>query len=99
MWQRVHFVQNELKFPSVYVIKYQPYDAISPGFCLESKKHGVREIVVSAPWGQPGKIDFEAMSRKNYLQCGIFYFIGIKVVCHNYSNFYSRNRKNYRQDE
>jgi hypothetical protein len=29
------------------------------------KKHGVREIVVSAPRGQPGNTDFEAMSTKN----------------------------------
>jgi hypothetical protein len=64
--QKDHFVQNELTFPSVYVIKYQPYNAFSPGFCLESKKHGEREIVVSALRGQPGNTDFEAMSTKNY---------------------------------
>jgi hypothetical protein len=55
-------------FPSVYVIKYQPYNAISPDFCLESKKLGVREIVVSAFLGQPGNTDFEAMSTKNPFQ-------------------------------
>jgi hypothetical protein len=37
MWQNVHVVQNKLTFASVYVIKYQPYNAISPGFCLEVK--------------------------------------------------------------
>jgi hypothetical protein len=29
MWRNVHFVQSELTFPSVYVIKCQPYNAIS----------------------------------------------------------------------
>jgi hypothetical protein len=29
------------------------------------KKHGVREIVVSALRGQPGNTDFEAMGTKN----------------------------------
>jgi hypothetical protein len=52
-------------FPSVHGIKYQPYNAISSDFCLESKKHGVLEIVVSALRGQPGNTDFEAMSTKN----------------------------------
>jgi hypothetical protein len=54
-------------FPSVYVIKYQPYNAISPDFSVGSKKHGVREIVVSALRGQPGNTDFETMSTKKLL--------------------------------
>jgi hypothetical protein len=53
-------------FPSVYVIKYQPYNAISPDLCLEIKKHGVREIV-SALRGQPGNTDFKAMSTETII--------------------------------
>jgi hypothetical protein len=53
-------------FPSVYVIKYQPYNAISPDLCLEIKKLGVREIV-SALRGQPGNTDFEAMSTETII--------------------------------
>jgi hypothetical protein len=53
-------------FPSVYAIKYQPYNAISPDFCLKIKKHGVREIV-SALKGQPGNTDFEAMSTETII--------------------------------
>jgi hypothetical protein len=46
----------------------QPYNAIPPSFCLQSKKHGVREIVVSALREQPGNTDFEAMSTKTPLR-------------------------------
>jgi hypothetical protein len=62
---RINFtIANVIKrsFCSVYVIKYQPYNAISPGLCLQSKKHGVRKIIVSALRGQPGNTDFEAMN-------------------------------------
>jgi hypothetical protein len=31
---------------------------------MQSKKHGMREIVVSALRGQPGNIDFQAMTTK-----------------------------------
>jgi hypothetical protein len=54
-------------FPSVYVIKYQPYNAISLVSAWKSKKHGVREIVASALRGQPGNTDFEAMSTETII--------------------------------
>jgi hypothetical protein len=40
------FCLSKLRFPSV--IKYQPYNAISPSFCCKVKKHRVREIIFPA---------------------------------------------------
>jgi hypothetical protein len=43
---------------------------------MQSKKHGVREIVVSALRGQPGNTNFERMSRyKNGIFCVNMMFI------------------------
>jgi hypothetical protein len=60
---------------------------------LQNKKHGVREIVVSALRGQPGNTDFEAEYKKGFYPKKSFF---VRVTIDFSVNNLDSNLPNYR---